>query len=112
MDGLAPASAVLGRRLDRLRSHARPNARPWPTTRPDHARALADAVGGRVERTSAGAVVWLESQAEVAVDRGALRTLPYSVGTEQPFVCLDLETTGLATAAGTVAFLVGLGSWD
>jgi uncharacterized protein YprB with RNaseH-like and TPR domain len=65
-----------------------------------------------VERTSAGAVVWLESQAEVAVDRGALRTLPYSVGTEQPFVCLDLETTGLATAAGTVAFLVGLGSWD
>jgi len=48
----------------------------------------------------------------VAVDRGALRTLPYPVGAEQPFVCLDLETTGLATAAGTVAFLVGLGFWD
>ena len=29
-----------------------------------------------------------------------------------PLVCLDTETTGLATAAGTVAFLVGLGWWD
>jgi len=65
-----------------------------------------------VERTSAGAVVWLETEVKVAVDRGALRTLPYPVGAEQPFVCLDLETTGLATAAGTVAFLVGLGFWD
>ena len=57
-------------------------------------------------------MVWLDSEAEVAVDRGALRTLPYPVGAEQPFICLDLETTGLATAAGTVAFLVGLGFWD
>ena len=112
MDGLAPASALLGRRLDRLRSQVRPSSQPWPTNRPDHAHALADAVGGRVERTSAGAVVWLETEAKVAVDRGALRTLPYPVGAEQPFVCLDLETTGLATAAGTVAFLVGLGFWD
>ena len=29
-----------------------------------------------------------------------------------PLLCLDTETTGLATAAGTVAFLVGLGWWD
>ena len=29
-----------------------------------------------------------------------------------PLVCLDTETTGLATAAGTVAFLVGLGWWE
>ena len=112
MDGLAPASALLGRRLDRLRSQTRPTATPWPTSRPDHARALADAVGGRVIRSPAGSVVSVEQGFEVAVDRGALRTLPYPVGAQQPFVCLDLETTGLATAAGTVAFLVGLGFWD
>ena len=29
-----------------------------------------------------------------------------------PLVCLDTETTGLATAAGTVAFLIGLGWWE
>lgn len=63
-------------------------------------------------RSAAGSVVSVEQGFEVAVDRGALRTLPYPVGAEQPFVCLDLETTGLATAAGTVAFLVGLGFWD
>ena len=31
---------------------------------------------------------------------------------EVPLVCLDTETTGLATATGTVAFLVGLGWWE
>ena len=31
---------------------------------------------------------------------------------ERPLVCLDTETTGLATAAGTVAFLIGLGWWE
>jgi hypothetical protein len=56
--------------------------------------------------------VWVETESEVALDRGALGTLPYPVGANEPFVCLDLETTGLATAAGTVAFLVGLGFWD
>jgi len=29
-----------------------------------------------------------------------------------PLLCLDTETTGLATAAGTLAFLVGLGWWE
>src|SRR3972149_6304563 len=109
MDGLAPASALLGRRLDRLRSQARPSSQPWVANRPDHAHALADAVGGRGERASPGAGAWAGTEAKVAVARGALRPLPYPVGAEQPFVCLDLETTGLATAAGTVAFLVGLG---
>jgi uncharacterized protein YprB with RNaseH-like and TPR domain len=103
---------LLARRLDRLRAGGRPSETAWPTNRPDHARALADALGGWVDRTSRGAVVWVETESEVAVDRGALRTLPYPVGADQPFVCLDLETTGLATAAGTVAFLVGLGFWD
>ncbi|HUP82652.1 MAG TPA: ribonuclease H-like domain-containing protein [Candidatus Limnocylindria bacterium] len=103
---------LLARRLDRLRAGGRPTQTTGPITRPDHARALADSVGGRVDRTSRGAVVWVETESEVAVDRGGLGALPYSVGADQPFVCLDLETTGLATAAGTVAFLVGLGFWD
>lgn len=103
---------LLARRLDRLRAGGRTAEATAPTGRPDHARGLADALGGRVDRTSRGAVVWVESEAEVALDRGALNTLPYPVGAHQPLVCLDLETTGLATAAGTVAFLVGLGFWD
>jgi uncharacterized protein YprB with RNaseH-like and TPR domain len=103
---------LLARRLDRLRGGGRPTEAARPIKRPDHARALADALGGRVDRTSRGAVVWVETASEVAIDRGALGTLPYPVGADQPFVCLDLETTGLATAAGTVAFLVGLGFWD
>src|SRR4029079_4034304 len=31
---------------------------------------------------------------------------------DAPLLCLDTETTGLATAAGTLAFLVGLGWWE
>src|SRR5262249_41615473 len=31
---------------------------------------------------------------------------------DAPLICLDTETTGLATAAGTLAFLVGLARWD
>ncbi|MEA2676162.1 MAG: uncharacterized protein QOJ81_303, partial [Chloroflexota bacterium] len=103
---------LLARRLDRLRAGGRPLETAGPRSRPDHARALAEVLGGRVDRTSRGAVVWVETQSEVPVDRGALCALPYQAGADQPFVCLDLETTGLATAAGTVAFLVGLGFWD
>jgi hypothetical protein len=40
-----------------------------------------------------------------------LGALPYPIEPGRPLVCLDLETTGLGTAAGTVAFLVGLGTW-
>ena len=40
-----------------------------------------------------------------------LAGLPGGPPPDVPLVCLDTETTGLATAAGTVAFLVGLGRW-
>ena len=43
--------------------------------------------------------------------RGA-GTLPGQPPPDAPLVCLDTETTGLATAAGTLAFLVGLGWWE
>ena len=39
------------------------------------------------------------------------RRLPGQPPADGPLVCLDTETTGLATAAGTVAFLIGLGWW-
>jgi hypothetical protein len=41
-----------------------------------------------------------------------LAGLPGQPPADRPLVCLDTETTGLATAAGTVAFLIGLGWWQ
>ena len=41
----------------------------------------------------------------------AWRRSPVSRRADVPLVCLDTETTGLATAAGTAAFLIGLGWW-
>ncbi len=100
--------ALLTRRLDRLRAVERPTeglfARRAP---PDHATALALGVGG----LALGPVVSVERTFELPVDRSALSALPYPAGVDQPLVCLDLETTGLATAAGTLAFLVGIGVW-
>ena len=49
--------------------------------------------------------------ADLPVDRERLATLPGQPPADVPLVCLDTETTGLATAAGTVAFLIGLGWW-
>ena len=46
------------------------------------------------------------------LDREALARLPGQPPPDVPLVCLDTETTGLATAAGTMAFLVGLGWWE
>ena len=46
------------------------------------------------------------------IDRDRSAGLPDHPGPEVPLICLDTETTGLATGAGTLAFLVGLGWWD
>ena len=48
---------------------------------------------------------------DLPVDRARLATLPGQPPSDRPLVCLDTETTGLATAAGTLAFLIGLGWW-
>ncbi len=59
-----------------------------------------------------GVVVRCEVPARtIPLDRVRLATLPGQPPPDAPLVCLDTETTGLATAAGTVAFLVGLGWW-
>ena len=64
-------------------------------------------------RTSEGVIVRYEARSRtLPVDRGRLSVLPGQPPVGTPLVCLDTETTGLATAAGTVAFLVGLGWWE
>ena len=77
------------------------------------AERLAAEVDGELVTTPAGSFVRLEGRGEVVpIDRERLARLPGQPPAEVPLVCLDTETTGLATAAGTLAFLVGLGWWQ
>ena len=86
-------------------------ARPRPPA--DFAERLASAVDGEVVRTPAGTYVRAESASiPLPVDRRRLAMLPGQPPADVPLVCLDTETTGLGTAAGTYAFLVGLGWWE
>jgi hypothetical protein len=79
----------------------------------DLAERLAGAIGGVVVETDRGRVVRRDiSSAAAPLDRHGLERLPGWPGAGVPLVCLDTETTGLATAAGTVAFLVGVGRWS
>jgi uncharacterized protein YprB with RNaseH-like and TPR domain len=103
--------ALLTRRLDRLRSTADRATRLIDVGLPArHADALARALGGRLASASEPVVV-LETELQLPVDLAHLAALPYPVQPDRPLVCLDVETTGLGTAAGTLAFLVGLGIW-
>ncbi|MFN8630288.1 MAG: ribonuclease H-like domain-containing protein [Chloroflexota bacterium] len=74
---------------------------------------LARALGAEAADTPDG---WLVRRViaplEIPVDRERLALLPGHPPADAPLVCLDTETTGLATAAGTLAFLVGLARWD
>ena len=77
------------------------------------AERLAAAVDGELVRTSRGSFVRVEAPSTLLpVDRARLATLPGQPPADAPLLCLDTETTGLATAAGTLAFLVGLGWWE
>jgi tetratricopeptide (TPR) repeat protein len=77
------------------------------------AERLAAALDGELIRTPAGSFVRVEAQSTLLpVDRERLATLPGQPPADAPLLCLDTETTGLATAAGTLAFLVGLGWWQ
>jgi hypothetical protein len=77
------------------------------------AERLAAAVDGELIRTARGSFVRVEAPATLLpVDRARLATLPGQPPADAPLLCLDTETTGLATAAGTLAFLVGLGWWE
>jgi tetratricopeptide (TPR) repeat protein len=77
------------------------------------AERLAAEVDGELIRTPAGCFVRVEGRGDVVpIDRLRLARLPGQPPPDVPLVCLDTETTGLATAAGTLAFLVGLGWWE
>jgi uncharacterized protein len=109
------------RQLARLRA-LEPRVRPASelvatarTSRPPDASAaqgLAEALGGRIVERSSGSVVVVERTQRLPIRPHALASLPFAIPPERPLVLLDTETTGLGTAAGTVAFLVGLGRWD
>jgi uncharacterized protein YprB with RNaseH-like and TPR domain len=46
------------------------------------------------------------------IDRARLATLPAMPSAGIPLLCVDTETTGLGSAAGTVAFMIGVGWWQ
>jgi len=112
-------AATLARRLERYRA-ALPTVLPPAAIdardgrgASDLAVRLAAAVDGEVVTSPEGRIVRCEVPVRnVPVDRWRLTTLPGQPPPDVPLVCLDTETTGLATAAGTAAFLVGLGWWE
>ncbi|MDP9483177.1 MAG: ribonuclease H-like domain-containing protein [Chloroflexota bacterium] len=76
------------------------------------ARRLADAVDGEwIHGSTGGYVRVVHPSTPLPIDRERLGRLPDGAPSDVPLVCLDTETTGLATGTGTVAFLVGLGTW-
>jgi hypothetical protein len=74
---------------------------------------LAEALAADVVADEGGLLVHrVVAPVDIPVDRERLARLPGHPPPDAPLVCLDTETTGLATAAGTLAFLVGLARWD
>jgi hypothetical protein len=111
--------ATLARRLERYRAAARiapPDDRdpPRPPEKPAAlAERMAAAMDGEVVVMPEGTIVRCDVPSRpIPVDRQRLAGLPGQPPPDAPLVCLDTETTGLATAAGTVAWLIGLGWWE
>jgi tetratricopeptide (TPR) repeat protein len=115
----ARSSAVDGRpdregiQADHRPIGAPPGGRREATERAESlAERLSAALDGERIRGTDGGVVRVDRPGiALPLDRQRLAALPGQPGPEVPLVCLDTETTGLATAAGTLAFLVGLGVW-
>ena len=120
----ADRAESLARRLERFRAATRsPSAAPVEGSVVAEAgrvlgagvlaERLAEAVDGEIVRTPLGLVVRCEHPSRsIPVDRERLARLPGQPAPTVPLLCLDTETTGLATAAGTVAFLIGIGWWE
>ncbi len=80
---------------------------------PELAGRLAQALAADVVGDAGGVLVRRTvAPVQIPLDRDRLARLPGHPPAEVPLVCLDTETTGLATAAGTLAFLVGLARWE
>ncbi len=110
------SGATLERRLASYRAAVREAPRPSAADRTRSARLatlMAEAVDGEIVVSDLGEVVRCEPLTVVLpLDRERLARVPGQPPPDVPLVCLDTETTGLATAAGTMAFLVGLGWWE
>jgi uncharacterized protein YprB with RNaseH-like and TPR domain len=77
------------------------------------ARRLAQALDGDAVETAHGWYVRRELRpVYMPLDRERLAGLPQMPDAATPLLCLDTETTGLGSAAGTVAFLIGLSWWQ
>ena len=121
-----PLAGMTRRRRSRaaVRQRSAPAACAPTASRRRRRRAVApSAIGGRATGGGASAATradaararssWSRSPTTLLpVDRERLATLPGQPPADAPLLCLDTETTGLATAAGTLAFLVGLGWWE
>ncbi|MGH2512593.1 MAG: ribonuclease H-like domain-containing protein [Candidatus Limnocylindrales bacterium] len=116
-------AALLERRLARFRLARPSGTRSVPDREAAHAalarsaearaERLADALDGSWVQGAGGGHVRIEPPSiGLPVDRDRCAGLPGHPGPDVPLVCLDTETTGLATGAGTLAFLVGLGWWE
>jgi uncharacterized protein YprB with RNaseH-like and TPR domain len=112
-------AARLAGRLDRYRAWQRHVEGLWEPGRGEPRRAaglaaaIAEAVDGEVVASDGGTYVRRDgASVAVPIDRSALASLPGQPTERTPLLCLDTETTGLGTAAGTYAFLVGLARWD
>ena len=77
------------------------------------ARRMAQGLDGDAVETPHGWYVRRELRpVYLPLDRARLAGLPGMPPAGTPLLCLDTETTGLGSAAGTVAFLVGIGWWQ
>ncbi|HEX7490922.1 MAG TPA: ribonuclease H-like domain-containing protein [Candidatus Limnocylindrales bacterium] len=77
------------------------------------ARRMADGLDADAVETEHGWYVRKELRpVYLPIDRQRLASLPGMPTPGTPLLCLDTETTGLGSAAGTVAFLVGIGWWE
>jgi uncharacterized protein len=77
------------------------------------ARRLAQGLDGDAIETPSGWYVRRELRpVYLPLDRERLAGLPGMPPPDAPLLCLDTETTGLGSAAGTVAFLIGLAWWE
>jgi hypothetical protein len=109
------ATIQLERRLATFRAAhpPAPGRPPAASGSGDLAARIADALDGEVVKGEAGTFVRVVAALEhLPVDRSSLARLPGHPDAHVPLLCLDTETTGLGTAAGTLVFLVGLGWWE
>jgi hypothetical protein len=120
VDRLGEADPEIRRVLAEVVAAGEPFGPPrpvWRGTRPvdpgSLARRLAETLDADAVETHRGWYVRRELRpVYLPIDRARLATLPGMPGPDAPLLCLDTETTGLGSAAGTVAFMIGVGRWQ